>query len=212
MRRVKAGGHQKPGPRCSPGFGFNIVSVLAYCAMAGVAFMGGQYYVRAAHLQRRLAAAADRGDSGSAAGSIARMVVRHFDEKRFGVDDTLRDKLRLNLVRAGYFRKDAINFYVFWRMASVVLLPIIAYFALLVSPTQMSPAARVIIIVVATGLGIIGPDAFIARRQRRLSYGISQHFSRCSRFGGGCVDAGLSIEGALDRVKLCAEFGDGMKG
>ena len=98
-----------------------LVAVLAFGAMAGIAFVAGQYYLRAAHMQRRLpvpqAATADPG--GQAAGSIARLVARHFDEKRFGVDDTLRGKLRVNLIRAGYFRKDAINFYVFWRLTAV---------------------------------------------------------------------------------------------
>ena len=58
------------------------------------------------------------------------MVARHFDEKRFGVDDTLRGQLRLNLVRAGYFRRDAINFYVLWRLAAAALMPILAYVVL----------------------------------------------------------------------------------
>ena len=31
-----------------------IVAILAFCAMAGIAFVGGQYYLRAIHLQRRL--------------------------------------------------------------------------------------------------------------------------------------------------------------
>ena len=177
-----------------------IVSALAFCAMASVAFVGGQYYLRAVHLQRRLPLPIESADSGSAASSIARLVARHFDEKRFGVDDTLRGKLRLNLVRAGYFRKDAINFYVFWRMASVVLLPIIAYFALLVSPTQLSSTARLITIVVATVLGIVGPDAFIARRQRLLSAEYRNIFPDVLDLLVVCVDAGLSTEGGLDRV------------
>ena len=93
-----------------------IVAGLAFGAIGGVAFVAGQAYLRSAQLSRRLpvlqGAAGDVSSTGSA---IAGLVARHFDEKRFGVDDTLRGRLRLNLVRAGYFRKDAINFYVFWR-------------------------------------------------------------------------------------------------
>ena len=176
-----------------------IVSVLAFCAMAGVAFVVGQYYLRAAHLERRLPLPQiGSGDAGS--GSIARLVAQHFDEKRFGVDDTLRGKLRLNLVRAGYFRKDAINFYVFWRMAAVVLLPIVAYIVILVAAPQVSFVARFSIIVIAMVLGVVGPDAFISRRQRMLSTEYRNVFPDVLDLLVVCVDAGLSIEGALDRI------------
>src|ERR1700745_4337229 len=106
-----------------------LVAVLAFGAMAGIAFVAGQYYLRESHLQRRLPASqAVILDSGKQATSgIGRLVTRHFDEKRFGVDDTLRGKLRMNLIRAGYFRKDAISFYVFWRVTAAILIPIVCY-------------------------------------------------------------------------------------
>jgi tight adherence protein C len=93
----------------------SLVALLAFCAMAGVAFVAGQYYVRAIRLRRRLPIPQGRSKDREVGGNIARLVAKHFDEKRFGVDDTIRGKLRLNLIRAGYFRGDAINFYVFWR-------------------------------------------------------------------------------------------------
>ena len=112
-----------------------IIAILAFCAMAGIAFVAGQYYLRATHLYRRLVPSlqgAD-GDSNSVDRGVGRLVARHFDEKRFGVDETLRGQLRLNLVRAGYFRRDAINFYVFWRLAAVALLPFLTYFVCLIA-------------------------------------------------------------------------------
>src|SRR5271167_233034 len=106
-----------------------IVAVLAFGAIACVAFVIGQYYLRAEHLQRRLPLfQGAAGDPSS--GAVTSVVARHFDEKRFGVDDTLRGQLRQNLVRAGYFRRDAINFYVLWRLAAAALMPIFAYVVL----------------------------------------------------------------------------------
>ena len=140
-----------------------IVAVLAFCAMAGIAFVVGQYYVRADHLYRRLPVLQGAGgDSSSAASGVAGLVARHFDEKRFGVDDTLRGQLRLNLVRAGYFRRDAINFYVFWRLAAAALMPILAYVV----------------------ISIAIPNARFATRLHRHSYchGAGDHRSRCLHF------------------------------
>jgi tight adherence protein C len=183
-----------------------IVAVLAFCAIAGVAFVAGQYYLRAVHLYRRLPVLQEAGpDSGSAAGGIAGVVVRHFDEKRFGVDDTLRGQLRLNLVRAGYFRKDAINFYVFWRLAVAALVPILAYFLLSIVAGDVRFGQSFIIILIAIGLGVVGPDAFIARRHRLLSVEYRNVFPDFLDLLVVCIDAGLSLEGALDRIT--AEIG-----
>jgi tight adherence protein C len=176
-----------------------IVAILAFCAMAGVAFVAGEAYTRAAKLRRRLpipqATAAE-----TEGGGIAGLVTKHFDEKRFGVDDSLRGKLRLNLVRAGYFRKDAINFYVFWRLASVILLPLLAYVVLELAFPRLQLASRFVVIAIAIGIGVVGPDAFISRRQRHLSTEYRTIFPDFLDLLVVCIDAGLSLEAALNRI------------
>jgi tight adherence protein C len=179
-----------------------LVAALAFGAMAGIAFVVGQYYLRAAHMQRRLpvpqAATADPG--GQAAGSIARLVARHFDEKRFGVDDTLRGKLRVNLIRAGYFRKDAINFYVFWRLTAVIALPTLCFIIFRFIAPDALFATGLVIVVIATVVGIVGPDAFVARRQRLLGQEYRTVFPDFLDLLVVCIDAGLSLEAALERI------------
>ncbi len=177
-----------------------IVALLAFCATGGLAFVVGQYYLRAAHLDRRLPAlqeaAADRGSTGG----IAAMVARHFDEKRFGVDETVRGQLRLNLVRAGYFRKDAVNFYVFWRLAAAGLLPLLGYLLVGLFTSNAPIAIKFVFVAAAAVLGIIGPDAFVSRRQRLLTTEYRTIFPDFLDLMVVCVDAGLSLEGAIDRI------------
>jgi tight adherence protein C len=179
-----------------------VVSVLAFFAIAGAAFAAGQYYLRAFKLRRRLPVpqSLTGGSDGGGGRNIGRLVARHFDEKRFGVDDSLRGKLRLNLIRAGYFRKDAINFYVFWRVAAVMLVPIFAYLLLefVFSSTQVG--GRLVVIAVAVGLGVAGPDAFISRRQRALCVEYRSIFPDFLDLLVVCVDAGLSLETAISRI------------
>jgi tight adherence protein C len=177
------------------------VALLAFGAVGCGAYVVGQYYLRNVHLYSRLPVAQEvGGESQSAARGIAAMVARHFDEKRFGVDDTLRGQLRLNLIRAGYFRKDAINFYVFWRLAAVILLPVVAYLLLTVFAHNMKFVTTAIVILMAMGLGVIGPDAYVARRQRLLSSEYRIVFPDLLDLMTVCVDAGLSLEGALGRI------------
>lgn len=181
-----------------------VVALLAFLAMAGIVFVGGQYYLHEAKLRQRLPLPAHHGPSSGEAelgSNIARLVARHFvDEKKFGDDDTLRGKLRLNLVRAGYFRHDAVNFYVLWRLAALVLLPIVAYLFLELLFPQTPLASLLVIMAIAAAVGVVAPDAFISRRQRMLSADYRILFPDFLDLLVVCMDAGLTVEGALNRV------------
>ena len=178
-----------------------VISALAFFAMAGIAFAVGQYYFRSIQLGRRLPApigiSPERGEAGS---GIAGLVARHFDERRFGVDEATRGKLRLNLVQAGYFRRDAINFYVFWRLAAVVLLPLVTYILLQIATPDGPFATKFAATIVAAALGIIAPDAFISRKKGRQAAEYRIVFPDILDLLVVCIDAGLSLEGGLDRI------------
>jgi tight adherence protein C len=177
-----------------------IVALLAFCATGGLAFVVGQYYLRAAHLGRRLPVLQEATGDRSSAGGIAAMVASHFDEKRFGVDDTVRGQLRLNLIRAGYFRKDAVNFYVFWRLVAAALLPLLGYLVIGFVTNNAPIGIKFVFVAATAGMGIIGPDAFVSRRQRLLTTEYRTVFPDFLDLLVVCVDAGLSLEGAIDRI------------
>jgi tight adherence protein C len=183
-----------------------LVALLAFAAMAGVAYAAGQYYLRELRLRRRLPAGQGSSAELELGGNIARLVARHFDEKRFGVDDTLRGKLRFNLIRAGYFRSDAVNFYVFWRLVAVVLLPIATYAVLALMFPGVQFASVLILVAIATAIGVVAPDAFISRRQRVLSAEYRIIFPDFLDLLVVCIDAGLTLEGAVGRIT--GEIGD----
>jgi tight adherence protein C len=177
-----------------------IVALLAFSAMAGLAFAVGQYCLRTLRLRRRLPVAHASLADIQVGGNISRLVARHFNEKTLGVDDTLRGKLRLNLIRAGYFRNDALNLYVFWRLAAVVLLPIATYFLMEIAFSGVQLATRLILIAIAIALSIVAPDAFISRRQRMLSAEYRVIFPDFLDLLVVCTDAGLTVDGALNRI------------
>lgn len=183
-----------------------LVTLMAFCAIAGTAFAAGQLYLRAAKLRSRLPIPDAPSGDFDGGGNLSRLVSRHFNEKKFGVDDTLHGKLRMNLIRAGYFRGDAVNFYVLWRVAAVVLLPILTYVLLQFGFPQTRFASRLILIAIALAIGLVGPDAFVSRRQRALSGEYRIVFPDFIDLLIVCVDAGLTLEGAVNRI--AGEFGD----
>src|SRR5436305_14599162 len=109
-----------------------LIAVLAFAAVAAVVFVAGQHMATQAQMQRRLPASV-QGPSDSAIGLppgvLQGFIAQHFTEKKFGVDSTLKGKLRRDLLRAGYFRSDALNYYIFARITVAVAVPVIAYSA-----------------------------------------------------------------------------------
>ena len=134
------------------------------------------------------------------AANFETLVSSFFDEKRFGVTGSVRAKLRRELVRAGFFRVDAINYYIFFRLAAVVVLPIAAYLVadqLLVDSEWYTKLGLVAVVMF---VAVLGPDAYISRRTRKLQDGFRIAFPDMLDLMVVCVDAGLSLEGALDRI------------
>ena len=113
----------------------------------------------------------------------------------------MRGKLRRELLTAGYFSEYAVNYYIFARVLSVVVLPIMVFvLSRLLLPGM--PAPLVLLSVAAAALvGILGPDAYLARRKRLLEQQYRQLFPDLVDLLVVCVSAGLSIEAAIDRAR-----------
>ena len=71
-------------------------------------------------------------------------------------------------MRAGFFNSKAINYYIFWRLAVVVLLPGGAYLLAQQFMGQQPWFAKLGLVVVAMLIAIMGPDAYL--RASKTSY------------------------------------------
>ena len=106
----------------------HLITILAFGAVAIGVYAIGQFLAVQIRVHQRVAAqsqdAAQRRDAEAAPGLASgfdALVSTIFDEKRFGVEGSVRTKLRRELIRAGFFRVDAINYYIFARVATVVV-------------------------------------------------------------------------------------------
>ncbi len=130
-----------------------LITIFAFGAVATTVFVIGQFLAVQIRLQKRIAVPGRTRPASRLASSFDSLVSTYFDEKRFGVEGSVRTKLRRELVRAGFFRADAINYYIFARLAAAVI---------------------------QQEFRIVFPDM--------LDLMVV------------CVDAGLSLEAALDRI------------
>lgn len=192
-----------------------LISLLSFAAIAAAVFVAGQFLIGQRQLQRRLSTPARITASSTADDRLSLLqglVAKYFSDTRFGVDSTLRGKLRHELLRAGYFRTDALNYYLFFRMALPVLLPTFAYVAMLSVADGVPWYAKFVTVSAALAIAIIAPDIYLDRRQRRLAKRYREIFPDFLDLLVVCIDSGLSLEAGLARVtsqvvKQCREFG-----
>jgi tight adherence protein C len=112
----------------------------------------------------------------------------------------VRDKLRRKLLDAGYFGRQAVSYYLFARLACVVILPVLAYSLSELLAPRASGFIRLMLVSAALLIGAAAPDLYLVRRQRALAQRYRQAFPDLLDLLVVCVDAGLGLEAAFDRV------------
>jgi tight adherence protein C len=181
-----------------------LLFVLAsFLAIAGIAFVVGQYLQTRIDLQRRMPAGVSAAVSSSPSprSAIGALVSETFTEERFGVDAKLRQKLRRNLLRAGFFNPYAIRYYLFSRFCSVIVLPMTVFLLCEILTPGMQWAFLLLAVMVAAGIGVLGPDVYLSRRQNGLMAEYRLIFPDLLDLLNVCVSAGLSVEASFDRVR-----------
>jgi tight adherence protein C len=191
-----------------------IVPILSFGAVAAIVFVAGQYCSMQLRLQRRLPSQvhADVLAGEPPLRGLPGLVARNFNEKRLGIDPARHERLRTELLRAGYFGSHALSYYIFARVATAAGFPLLVYILVQFFSTDVPLLAEVLLVVVAGLIGYAAPDAYLSRRQRFLARRYRQVFPDLLDLLVVCVDAGMTIEGAFDRVeseimKRCREFG-----
>ena len=178
-----------------------LIALLAFVAVSGLAFVVGQYLTGEMKIQQRLSApSATRSQVPRLRERMNAAVTRHFDERRFKLEGPARSKLRLDLIRAGFFHPNAINYYIFWRLAVVVALPVTVYIAAGVLMEEPSASIELLVVGLAAGAAVLGPDAYMSRRRRKQAEEYGWIFPDLLDLMVVCVDAGLGLEAALERI------------
>jgi tight adherence protein C len=176
------------------------ISILAFLAVAAGVFVGAQMLATQIRVQNRIGGASNQDASFKLGAGLDALIAGYFDEKHFGLEGSVRARLRAQLVRAGFFRPDAINYYIFGRVAVVIIGPAIAYIGTSLFLADQHWLLKLGLLVVAIFTCVMGPDAYLARRERKLQDGYRIAFPDMLDLLVVCVDSGLSLEAAMDRI------------
>jgi tight adherence protein C len=180
-----------------------LIPALSFAAVAAVAIVAGNYVTLQARMRRRLPATRMPIDTSRESGfqTLHAFVARHFDVNRLGIDGAIRDKLRRDLIRAGFLQSYAVNYYVMARLGAVVVLPIFTYASVELARPDAPAVLKVLLVSVMALLAILGPDGYLSRRQRQLALHYRQIFPDFLDLLVICIAAGLSLEAAFERVR-----------
>lgn len=177
------------------------VTVLtAFAATAGVVFSLGRLALGRNRLRRRLPAAARPFAGAVPVAGFGAGIAERLNEGRFGVSARLRQKLRLTLLRAGFFSPDAIRTYAFARLASALGFPALGVVLWGVFLRDLGVLLVVPLIAVAAAVGVLAPDAYVSRRRSALVEDYRLNFPDLLDLLTVCVTAGLTIEAGFDRI------------
>lgn len=105
--------------------------------------------------------------------------------------------MRRRLIEAGFRRPNALQFYMGGRVALAAALSVLA-----VAPALLLPqlALKIAAVVVAAGIGFIAPGMFVDARRRARQRTIVRTLPDAIDLMVVCVEAGLSLASALNRV------------
>lgn len=174
----------------------------AFLGVAGLLFAAGQIVLDGSRMRRRLVV----GEAGAAAGvqslkdRTAVPATRTGDD-RFGVDETLHQKLRLKLLRCGFFGRDAVRYYLGARILCSLAFPFAALAIYLASPSQFSMPGAALLMSIAVAAGFFGPDAYLSYRRTKQAREYRLNFPDLLDLLTVCVSAGLTVEKAFERIR-----------
>jgi tight adherence protein C len=169
----------------------------AFASVAGITFTVGHMITSRNRLQRRLptALALTSGDG------MGDLVGEPFGDDRFGLGQKLGKELRLKLMRAGYFSPRAVRYYVLARVCAVIAAPLMVLLASALLMRELSTFNFVLAAAASVGIGVLGPDAYLSRRQGSQLAEYRLNFPDLLDLLTVCVTAGLTVEASFDRIR-----------
>ena len=105
--------------------------------------------------------------------------------------------MRATLAQAGFRGEHAFSMFLGSKALLTLGLPLLAY---LVLPADMSPAKHHAIVIAAAVAGLLGPERFVKRRRKKYLAALESGMSDALDLMVICVESGLGLEPALERV------------
>ncbi|MDX7951724.1 type II secretion system F family protein [Lichenihabitans sp. Uapishka_5] len=184
-----------------------LVTLLVFAGVGLLVFAGLQALGERERVGRRVKALSSVGRAGPLDVAGPQEPWFAIDPARLGLDTRAQRTLRAALIRAGFFGPASVSAYAVIRVALLAGFPLIGF---LMAPLAFGSGAlpgRVVLALLLFAVGYYLPKAAISRLQQRLEGEYRLIFPDFLDMLVVCVNAGLSLEAALDRT--ARELGEG---
>ncbi len=132
-------------------------------------------------------------------GAWARLV-RIVEQSGLNLDDSKPDALRNMLASAGFDLPLAPRAYTLIRILLIFLIPMLIIGAMVLSGAQLTILSLYFTGAASAGLGLYLPSLYVRMRADRRMTEVTNGFPNCLDLMLVCVEAGLGLEAAFDRV------------
>ena len=117
------------------------------------------------------------------------------------------DKLHDRLSQAGLRSRDAVIVFLFFKVATPVLLGAVAFLMVyLLQVGDLPPAGRLVVVLCGIGLGFFAPELYVSNLTKKRQLALAKALPDGLDLLVICAESGLSLDVALDRV--ANEIGD----
>ena len=175
-----------------------LVSVLVFVSATLLVLETSKLLVRRERLRRRHGSLAISG--GTAADAVAVDPRFQVDLARLGFDADAQRRLRTELIGAGFFKAEAVETYAVIRLALLIALPTLGFLLIPLVFGAWGTIERLTLGSILLAVAYALPKAYLSRRRRRLEDDYRLLFPNFLDMLVVCVNAGLSLEAALDRA------------
>jgi tight adherence protein C len=176
-----------------------------FLAVGGMTALIGLHFEKRGRLRARLSDTFEQPADGAQQATLVKKVVDRLDDGLLGLEDPKRrSKLRTDLIRAGFFSREAPKYFVIAQSLSVICLPLVGYELIRTFRPGVSASTETLYLAVLMALGYYGPLAYVHSKRAKLRSAYRVAFPDLLDLVIVCVDAGLSLNAAL--AKVTAEF------
>lgn len=181
--------------------------VLVFVVVLALAAFIGRFVAERAVVQREIAKIGESTDFGSRIGRLAEAkdsawygLLDQIEKSGLSLADTRGDKLRKNLVAAGYAAPYAPKVFTLIRIVLVLALPTLFFVVAGLTDQDLSIVQLYFFGVIFAVVGLFLPNLYISAKASRREDAVRKGFPDCLDLLLVCVEAGLGLEAAMDRV------------
>ena len=186
-----------------------VLLILLFVAIVAIVYGVTEAVARTSRVRSRLDVVSDVGGAVQGGGQSLRnernnsewkKLVDRIEKLGISLADTKNDSLRKRLIAAGYPSPEAPKIFTFIRLVLTLALPAVLVLMSLNKPEPPSPVKLYFMATAIAVLGLYLPNLFISAKAARRQEAIVHGFPDALDLMLVCVEAGLGLEAAMDRV------------